>query len=441
MTKNMIRKERTAVNIFWFRRDLRLEDNTALYHALKTREDVLPLFIFNPDTMERPEYTPTARLNFIYQILLELKENLEKIGSTLCVKYGKPTDVFKELLTQYHICSVYTNREYDPYSTYRDLFVERFLKQNKIEFLSYKDHVLFEKEELIKPDGKPYTIFTAYKNRFVEKFNNEMVQPYNTTAFFHNLIRMKPYKMPSYEELGIKKLTIEFPSGKISQRVLENYAAQRDFPAMEGTSRLSVHLRYGTISIRKITAQAVLHSNEFFNELIWRNFFSQILWFFPHVATRSFKPVFDNINWEVNQDHFNAWCQGKTGYPLVDAGMRELNQTGFMHNRVRMVTASFLCKHLLIDWRWGEAYFAGKLLDYELASNNGNWQWCAGTGCDAVPYFRIFNPELQAKKFDPEMEYIRKWVPEYGTSNYHTPIIDHKFARQRAIERYGNVLL
>jgi deoxyribodipyrimidine photo-lyase len=252
---------------------------------------------------------------------------------------------------------------------------------------------------------------------------------------------MKPYKMPSYEELGIKKLTIEFPSGKISQRVLENYAAQRDFPAMEGTSRLSVHLRYGTISIRKITAQAVLHSNEFFNELIWRNFFSQILWFFPHVATRSFKPVFDNINWEVNQDHFNAWCQGKTGYPLVDAGMRELNQTGFMHNRVRMVTASFLCKHLLIDWRWGEAYFAGKLLDYELASNNGNWQWCAGTGCDAVPYFRIFNPELQAKKFDPEMEYIRKWVPEYGTSDYPTPIIDHKFARQRAIERYGNVLL
>jgi deoxyribodipyrimidine photo-lyase len=433
----MIKKEKKVVNIFWMRRDLRLEDNTALFHALKTRENVLPLFIFNPDILERIEFRPVFRVNFIYKALLEMKSSLEKIGSSILVIHGKPLDVFRNLLTEYHICSVYSNRDYDPYSTFQDLYVERFLKINKIEYHSYKDHVLFEKDEITKADGKPYTIFSAYKNKFTEKLNNEMVRPLNTSHYFHNFIRIKPIRIPTLEEMGFEFLNFNFPPKSLPQKLLEGYAANRDFPARNATSRLSVHLRFGTISIRKVTALAVLHSEVFLSELIWRNFFSQLLWFFPHVATRAFNPLYDNIRWENNQDHFYAWCQGKTGYPFVDAGMRELNQTGFMHNRSRMVTASFLCKHLLIDWRWGEAYFAGKLHDYDFPSNNGGWQWCAGSGCDASPYFRIFNPTLQAEKYDPDYEYIRRWVPEYSTPEYPQPIVEHKFARNRAIQRYA----
>jgi len=433
----MTKKDKTVVNIVWMRRDLRLEDNTALFHALKTRENVLLLFIFNPDILERLEVRPDFRVNFIYKTLTGIKESLEKIGSSIYIAHGKPQDVFKKMAEEFHICSVYTNRDYEPYSVLRDLDVERFLKINKIEYLSYKDHVLFEKDELVKDDGKPYTVFTPYKNKFLEKFNKAMVRPLNTSQYFHNFIRIKPLPMMSIEMLGFESVKVVFPSKSLSQTLLEGYAANRDFPARNGTSKLSVHLRFGTISIRKVTALALLHSETFLSELIWRNFYSQILWYFPHVATRAFKPVYDNILWENNLDHFNAWCQGKTGYPMVDAGMRELNQTGFMHNRLRMVTASFLCKHLLIDWRWGEAYFAGKLNDYELASNNGGWQWAAGSGCDAAPYFRIFNPELQAKKFDPDSEYILKWVPEYGTIAYPQPIIEHRFARERALKRYA----
>ena len=433
----MTKKDKIVVNIFWMRRDLRLEDNTALYHALKTRENVLPLFIFNPDILERLEVRPDFRVNFIYKTLLGIKESLEKIGSSIYIAHGRPLDVFKNLAEEFHICSVYTNRDYEPYSVFRDLHVERFLKINKIEYYSYKDHVLFEKDELVKEDGKPYTVFTPYKNKFLEKFNMEMVRPLSTNQYFHNFIRIKPLSLMSIEMLGFESVNVRFPSRSLSQALLEGYAANRDFPARNGTSKLSVHLRFGTISIRKVTALALLHSETFLTELIWRNFYSQILWYFPHVVTRAFKPIYDNIHWENNLDHFNAWCQGKTGYPMVDAGMRELNQTGFMHNRLRMVTASFLCKHLLIDWRWGEAYFAGKLNDYELASNNGGWQWAAGSGCDAAPYFRIFNPELQAKKFDPDSEYIKKWIPEFGTSDYPAPIIDHRFARERALKRYA----
>jgi len=433
----MTKKDKTVVNIFWMRRDLRLEDNTALYHALKTRENVLPLYIFNPDILERLEVRPDFRVNFIYKTLIGIKESLEKLGSSIYVAHGRPQDIFKKMAEEFHICSVYTNRDYEPYSVYRDLQVERFLKINKIEYHSYKDHILFEKDELVKEDGKPYTVFTPYKNKFLEKFNKEMVRPLNTTQYFHNFLRIRSLPIMSIEMLGFEPLNITYPSKVLSQTLLEGYAENRDYPARNGTSKLSVHLRFGTISIRKVTALAILHSETFLSELIWRNFYSQILWYFPHVATRAFKPIYDNIRWENNLDNFTAWCQGKTGYPMVDAGMRELNQTGFMHNRLRMVTASFLCKHLLIDWRWGEIYFAGKLNDYDLASNNGGWQWAAGSGCDAAPYFRIFNPELQAKKFDPNFEYIKKWVPEFGTPDYCQPIIEHRFARERALKRYA----
>ena len=433
----MTKKDKTVVNIFWMRRDLRLEDNTALFHALKTRENVLPLFIFNPDILEQLEVRPDFRVNFIYKTLIKIKETLEKIGSSIYIAHGKPQDVFKKIAEEFHICSVYTNRDYEPYSVFRDNHVERFLKINNIEYHSYKDHVLFEKNELVKDDGKPYTVFTPYKNKFLEKFNKEMVRPLNTLQYFHNFIRIKALPIMSIEMLGFEPLNVVFPSKSLSQTLLEGYAANRDFPAKNGTSKLSVHLRFGTISIRKVTALALLHSETFLSELIWRNFYSQILWHFPHVATRAFKPIYDNIRWENNLEHFDAWCKGKTGYPMVDAGMRELNNTGFMHNRLRMVVASFLCKHLLIDWRWGEAYFAGKLNDYELASNNGGWQWAAGSGCDAAPYFRIFNPELQAAKFDPDSVYIKKWIPELGTADYPKPIVDHRFARERALKRYA----
>lgn len=418
------------------RRDLRLEDNTALFHALKTRENVLPLFIFDPDVLENLEVRPDFRVNFIYKTLCEIKDILENIGSDIYIAHGRPQDVFKKISEEFHICSVYANRDYEPYSVFRDTNVERFLKINKIEYHSYKDHVLFEKDELVKEDGKPYTVFTAYKNKFLEKFNKEMVRPLNTSQYYHNFIRIKPLPIMSIEMLGFEQINIVFPSKALTKSLLEGYAANRDFPARNGTSKLSVHLRFGTISIRKVTALALLHSETFLTELIWRNFYSQILWYFPQVLTRAFKPIYDNIKWENNLDHFSAWCKGKTGYPMVDAGMRELNQTGFMHNRLRMVTSSFLCKHLLIDWRWGEAYFASKLNDYDLASNNGGWQWAAGSGCDAVPYFRIFNPELQAKKFDADSEYIKKWIPELGTANYPLPIIDLRFARERVLKRY-----
>ena len=436
----MIKKDKTVVNIFWMRRDLRLEDNTALFHALKTRENVLPLFIYNPDILERMEVRPDFRVNFIYKTIAGIKETLEKIGSSIYIAHGRPQDIFKKMAEEFHICSVYANRDYEPYSVYRDSQVEKFLTINKIEYHSYKDHLLFEKDELVKEDGKPYTVFTPYKNKFLQKFNKEMVKPLNTTQYFHNFIRIEPLPMISIEKLGFEPLNITFPSKALPQSLLEGYAANRDFPALNGTSKLSVHLRFGTISIRKVTALAILHSETFLSELIWRNFYSQILWYFPHVVTRSFKPAYDNIKWENNLDHFNAWCKGKTGYPMVDAGMRELNETGFMHNRLRMVTASFLCKHLLIDWRWGETYFASKLDDYDLASNNGGWQWAAGSGCDAAPYFRIFNPELQAKKFDPDYEYIRKWVPEFDTMDYCPPVVEHRFARERALKRYAEGL-
>ncbi len=429
-------KEKPVVNIFWMRRDLRLEDNTALFHALKTRENVLILFIFNPEILVRIDNGSDYRVNFVFDTLLQLKKELEKFGSSLLVAHGRPMEVFKGLTEKFHICSVYCNRDYEPYTTYRDMEIERFLKMNRAEFITYKDHVIFEKDELVKKDGKPYTVFTPYKNRFLEKLNIESVRANKTSLYFHNFIRIKPIAMPTIDSLGFSKVDNIFPPRCLPQSLLENYAKDRDFPARNGTSKLSLHLRFGTVSIRKITALAMLHSDLFLSELIWRNFYSQILWFFPQVTTRAFKPAYDNIRWENNQNHFQAWCDGLTGYPLVDAGMRELNQTGFMHNRVRMVTASFLCKHLLTDWRWGETYFATKLNDYDLASNNGGWQWASGSGCDAAPYFRIFNPELQMQRFDPDLQYIKKWVTEYGTDKYPEKIIDHAFARERVIARY-----
>jgi len=425
------------VNIMWFRRDLRLTDNAAFYHALKQGKPVLPIFIFDTNILDELEDKQDRRVEFIREALLDMQEKLEAKDSTLWVFYGKPEKTFEELLKKYKLVNVFTNHDYDPYAIDRDAAIKELLAENSVGFYTYKDQVIFEKNEVVKADGKPYTVFTPYSRVWKEKLRPFYLKTYPTEKYFKNLYQRPPCRIPSLESMGFKNSGLAFPPRVVKMDILKHYKEQRDFPAIHGTSRLSVHLRFGTLSIRQLAAKAKAINETFLNELIWRDFYQAILFHFPHVGKgKAFKPEYDHIRWRNNEAEFEAWCQGKTGYPIVDAGMRELNETGFMHNRVRMITASFLVKHLLIDWRWGEAYFGQKLLDYELASNNGGWQWAASSGCDAVPYFRIFNPTLQTQKFDTEHKYIKQWIPEYDTPEYPRPIVEHEFARKRALEVY-----
>ncbi len=432
------------MRIFWFRRDLRLEDNRGLAAALKqSAEDGIPvqcLFIFDRNILEKLEDKDDARLHFIHETLVDLNKELQSHGSSLLTFYSKPLDVFKELITEGKLQSVYTNHDYEPYAIERDHDVSQLLKKHSVDFHTFKDQVIFEKSEVVKNDGKPYTVFTPYKNRWLSLFDEKQIRPVQTKKYFPHLIQKKSHKVIPLKEMGFKESSIEIPGRVISKKILEVYDKQRDFPAIDGTSKLGIHLRFGTLSPRKAMAVAIKTNKTWQSELIWREFFMQILFHFPHVVQGAFRSQYDAIPWRNDKKDFKAWCQGKTGYPLVDAGMRELNETGYMHNRVRMLVASFLTKHLLIDWRWGEAYFARKLLDFELSANNGNWQWAAGTGCDAAPYFRIFNPETQIKKFDKDLQYIRTWVPELDSPEYPEPIVDHKFARERALETYKKAL-
>jgi deoxyribodipyrimidine photo-lyase len=431
-------KQKTA--IFWFRRDLRLTDNTAFFHALKSGFPVLPIFIFDTEILEKLNSKNDARVSFIHSEILKMNDELVKLGSSLKVLHYKPLEVFRKLTDEFQIGAVYTNRDYEPFAIQRDKEIELFLNDKGIELHTYKDQVIFEHIEVLKDDGTPYTVFTPYSKKWKEKLGNSEIPEFPSQNHLHGLIKTGPFTMPTLQELGFEQSKIKVPNFDISEKLINNYAEKRDLPALDATSKLGVHLRFGTISIREATRIAIQFSEVFLNELIWRNFFSTILYHFPHVEKSAFKPKYDFIEWRNNEREFELWCSGKTGYPLVDAGMRELNETGFMHNRVRMVTASFLTKHLLIDWRWGEAYFAEKLLDFDLASNNGNWQWAAGCGCDAAPYFRVFNPETQQKKFDAKAEYILKWVPEFGTIKYLQPIVDHKFARERVLRVYKKTL-
>ena len=428
------------VNIFWFRRDLRLHDNAGLYHALKKGKPVVPVFIFDSNILDEIEGRKDRRLEFIHSSLQEIERLLVAAGSTLDVRYGSPIEIWKQLIQDYKIENVYTNNDYEPYARRRDEEAAKFFKANGILFHSYKDHVIFEMNEVIKDDGKPYTVFTPYSRKWKATLNNFYLSSYPTEKFFFNFFRQKAKEIPSLAQLDFKATNRVFPIKNWRTEMIKQYKEQRDYPAVDGTSRLSVHLRFGTISIRELAREAGKLSETFLNELTWRDFYQMILWHFPHVVGNSFKPEYDNIKWRNNEKEFDAWCKGQTGYPIVDAGMRELNETGFMHNRVRMIVASFLTKHLLIDWRWGEAYFAKKLLDFDLAANNGGWQWAAGSGCDAAPYFRIFNPYLQTKRFDPELKYISKWVPEFEELTYPHPIVDHEFARKRCLEVYGKAL-
>ena len=417
------------ISIFWYRRDLRLEDNTGLFKALNENENILPIFIFDDSILdELPE--DDARVNFIYESLSKINNQLNNHKASLQILKGQIDDVWEKLVTTYDIQKVYLNKDYEPYAIKRDQKINEFLNSKGIEMKTFKDQVIFEEDEIVKADGKPYTVFTPYKRKWLEKFTKVNL---NLIANFDNFYK-KIIDFPSLNQLGLKNSSLKVK--KYSLKNVSTYSETRNFPNLDSTSYLSPHLRFGTISVRQIITELKNKSETFLSELIWREFFMQIIFHFPHVVTKNFRPKYDGIQWVNNKEDYDNWCQGKTGYPLVDAGMRQLNETGYMHNRVRMVTAGFLCKHLLIDWRYGEAYFAKKLLDYELSSNNGNWQWAAGTGCDAAPYFRIFNPIEQLKKFDKTLTYTKKWVKDFDTLEYPKPIVDHKYARNRALEAY-----
>tara|TARA_R110002124_G_scaffold29177_2_gene102051 strand:- start:752 stop:2068 length:1317 start_codon:yes stop_codon:yes gene_type:complete len=427
----------SEIAIFWYRRDLRLFDNAGLYHALRSGLQVLPLFIFDTNILEKLSDGTDPRVSFIYQNLLSLKQELQKMGSDIIIKLGTPMEVWEQLVAEYTISAVYTNHDYENYALHRDGQIAALLNQTNVPFRTYKDQVIFEKKEVLSGQETPYTVFTPYSRKWKEQCNAFYVSAYPNEKYFDRFLKTDPIEIPTLGAIGFQEHKNLFPSKTVSDSLLSSYDELRNFPSLPATSRLGVHLRFGTVSIRELAQRALRTSNTWLNELIWRDFYHQIIANFPHIGEgKAFRPVYDLINWRNNETEFKAWCEGKTGYPLVDAGMRELNQTGFMHNRVRMVTASFLTKHLLIDWRWGEAYFAEKLLDFDFAANNGGWQWAAGSGTDAAPYFRVFNPTAQAAKFDPQGEYIKKWIPELNSLEYPLPIVDHKLARERCLKVY-----
>ncbi|HEY9185168.1 MAG TPA: deoxyribodipyrimidine photo-lyase [Salegentibacter sp.] len=429
------------VNIFWFRRDLRLDDNIGFLAALKSKNPVLPVFIFDTEILDKlPEND--ARVTFIHGQLQQMRKDLQDdCGSSIAIYHGKPNDIFQQLIKEYKIAEVFTNHDYEPYAIKRDKEIADILSENNIGFHTFKDQVIFEKDEVVKKDGNPYVVYTPYMKVWKEQFKSLDLKIHYTSQSLNNLVKNSRLPNLSLSEIGFKFSVIKVPDYDVTPTLIQQYEKTRNIPGKDGTSRLGPHLRFGTVSVRKMVKKANAESNKtFLEELIWREFFMQVLYHHPNTLTESFKKKYDRIEWRNKEEEFEKWKTGKTGYPLVDAGMRQLNEIGFMHNRVRMLVGSFLCKHLLIDWRWGEAYFAEKLLDYEMSSNVGNWQWVAGSGVDAAPYFRIFNPTTQIEKFDKDKKYIRKWVQEYGTEKYPEPMVDHKEARERALSTYKQAL-
>lgn len=423
------------ISVCWLRRDLRLFDNAALEKALKSPFRVLVIFIFDVNILDQLPDAKDKRVVFIHRQLEKINRDLQKKGSGLSVYNTTPEKAFQELFSEYNVQEIFANHDYEPYAISRDREIEKLASENGAAFYSFKDQVIFEKDEILKPDGDPYTVFTPYSKKWKESFFRKSFEAHDLVVRSEDLLALPKKEVPSLQEIGFEDLDLKISPGDISEELLKNYKNTRNLPAVDGTSHLGVHLRFGTVSVRQVVAKAAQFSETFLNELIWREFFMMILYYFPHVVDQNFRSKYDRLQWRNNEKEFELWCRGETGYPMVDAGMRQLNATGWMHNRVRMITAGFLTKHLLIDWRWGEAYFAEKLLDYELASNNGNWQWAAGTGCDAAPYFRIFNPETQLKKFDPHLEYVKTWINDYEPG-YLEPVVEHKFARERALEAY-----
>jgi len=428
------------ISIFWFRRDLRLHDNVALFNALKSGEKVLPIFIFDTSILDKLPKND-ARVSFIIKELRSMNEHLKSFDASIDIYHGKPIEVFESLIKKYPIANVFTNHDYEPYAIKRDQEIKELLSSENINFNSFKDQVIFEKNEITKKDGNPYVVYTPYSKKWIEAYEQINHTHYTSEDLLSQLYTQSKAKELTLEELGFEETNTPIKNYIFNSRIINEYEETRNFPALDNTSKLGPHLRFGTVSVRQMVSRAEEQENKtFLKELIWREFFMQILWHFPHTHKNSFKPKYDRIIWRNNEDDFKKWCNGTTGYPMVDAGMRQLNNTGFMHNRVRMLVGSFLCKHLLIDWRWGEAYFAEKLHDYEMSSNVGNWQWVAGTGVDASPYFRIFNPTSQIKKFDKDFSYIKKWVPDFQELTYPSPMVDHKFARERCLKTYKEAL-
>ncbi len=427
------------VSICWFRRDLRLDDHTALFHALKSPYPVLPVFIFDPGILDRLPDKNDKRVSFIHQTLHALDLKLRDHGSSCLVTHARVEEAFLKMIDEFEVKEVFANHDYEPYAIDRDRNVRALLESKGVGFYTYKDQVIFEKSDILKSDGSPYTVFTPYSNRWKQKFEELERSPFLTEKHLGNLFKTKPFQLPKLRELGFSDIDPLAPALDLSEEIISNYHDTRNLPSVHGTSQASPYLRFGIISIRSAVNLAYKWNATWLNELIWREFFMMILYHFPHIVSQSFNKKYDKIPWRNNEREFGLWCIGETGYPIVDAGMRQLNETGWMHNRVRMIVAGFLTKHLLIDWRWGEAYFAQKLLDYELSSNNGNWQWAAGSGCDSAPYFRIFNPMIQTKKFDPKLTYIKTWIKDFNC--YHLPpIVEHEFARKRALDVYKKAL-
>ena len=436
MTEN-----KTQVSIFWFRRDLRLTDNAGFISALQSDWPVLPIFIFDTDIILKLEDKADKRVDLIYQMLGSLKSELEEIGSSLLILHGKPEKVFEKLLVDYDVKAIFTNRDYEPYAIQRDNTIKTLTENQQVPFKTYKDQVVFEWDEVLKSDKTPYTVFTPYSKIWKNKFREIENFQSQSEANFSSLLKTFPFPILNLSDIGFEKTNVVYSKPKVDLATIQHYEKTRNFPALEqGTSMMSVHLRFGTISVRELVSIAQQHNEQWLNELIWREFFMSILMHFPKVENQSFKKQYEEIEWRNNEDEFAAWCEGRTGFPIVDAGMRQLNETGLMHNRVRMIVASFLTKDLLIDWRWGEAYFAQKLLDYDLSANNGNWQWAAGCGCDAAPYFRIFNPTTQTKQYDPELDYVKRWVKDLNDFSYPQPIVDHAMARERTLRTYKQAL-
>lgn len=431
---------KTELSIFWFRRDLRLNDNAGLFEALYNSNSVLPLFIFDTEILEELPSKEDKRVVFIHRTISNLQIEIQKTGGSMLVMHGSPIKVFEKLLESYSIATVFANSDYEPRTIKRDASISSFLKNMGIELKLFKDQVIFEKSEIVKDDGSPFKLFTPYSKAWKRRYEQSKMGTFPSENLLKKFYKTNPLRIPSLIEMGFCNLDIEIVQPFIDKERISMYHETRNFPSILGTSNLSVHLRFGTISIRELVKMALDLNEQFLNELIWREFFMMILYHHPYVANECFKKKYNAIAWRNQEDEFQKWCLGATGYPIVDAGMHELNETGFMHNRVRMIVASFLVKHLLIDWRWGEAYFAEKLLDYELSSNNGNWQWSAGCGCDAAPYFRVFNPQEQLKKFDPNLIYTKKWVKNLNQSDYPAPIVEHQFARERCLKVYKKSL-
>ena len=423
-------------SIFWFRRDLRINDNKGFFEALNGKNKVIPIFIYDSKIIDKL-HKDDHRLTFIQNALGGINNAMKRNRCTLGIYRGSPEAVFEKIIREFPIEKVIANRDYEPYAMERDEAINQLLKAQDIDFITYKDQVIFERNEVVKDDGTPYKVYTPYSRKWLAKYQAEGLEHFPSEDLLDNIYNENPLPQTDLKEMGMQSSSLTPVAYKFDDELIDQYEATRNFPSIDKTSRLGVHLRFGTQSIRKLISKSASRENQtFVKELIWREFFMQILWHFPHTVNQCFKKQYDRIEYRNNEEEFEKWCQGKTGYPLVDAGMRQLNRTGFMHNRVRMLTASFLCKHLLIDWRWGEAYFAEKLFDYEMSSNIGNWQWSSGCGVDAAPYFRIFNPHEQIKKFDKSLEYIKTWVEDLEQPTYPEPIVEHKFARERCLKMY-----